>query len=274
MTLKPTSSSGRRATSGLALALACLLALALPALAIEGEGFTLSDASPEVQRDYPPIAGNDPSAQVLVPTIANCRDLPGNVLIPIGMDFSRDFGHVLEIVVDWPAAEANDIDIYFFDESGEVIADSASADPQESVRLGSLANGQYYLCVRNFSGANAGFTLDAAVRFVAVFTRTPEPPTDAPPTTTPARTSAQATPQPGAGELKQVDEVTADPVSTPGPDGPFSDRGLVAVAGSRQASPDEGGLSVAQMVLLGLTGLVAVGGVGLVALRIRRDLKG
>jgi len=275
MSLEPTAPPKRRRTPVLVAGLiaAGLVVLSIPALGIEGEGFKLSDGSPKVHKEYTPIAGNDPTAQVLVPTLANCRDLPGNVLIPIEMEFSRDFGHVLEIVVVWPAAEANDIDIYFFDEGGEVIADSTSADPEESVRLGSLANGQYYLCVRNFSGPNAGFTLDASVRFVALFTRTPEPPTDAP-ESPPPRTSTETTPQPGAGDLKVAPTITADPVDTPGADGPFADKGLVTVAGGRQAVRDDGGLSVAQMVLIGLTGLIAAGGVGFVALRIRRDLRG
>ena len=245
----------------------------IPAVAIEGEGFKLSDGSMKVHKEYPPIAGNDPTAQALTPTLANCRDLPGNVLIPIEMEFKRDFGHVLEIVISWTAPEANDVDIYFFDESGEVIADSATGDAPESVRLGSLANGQYYLCVRSFSGPNAGFVLDGSVRFVALFTRTPEPPTDAP-TSPPPRRSVDTTPQPGAGLPKPAPTITADPVETPGPDGPFADKGLVTVASGRQAARDEGGLSVTQIVFIALTGLIAVGGAGFVAFRIRRDLRG
>ncbi len=275
MNPQPTVAPRRRRMSVLVLGAVALVVgvLALPALAIPGEGFKLSDGSQKVHKEYPPIAGNDPTAQALTPTLANCRDLPANVLIPIEMDFKQDFGSVLEITITWTAPEANDIDIYFFDEGGEVIADSATGDAPESVRLGSLANGQYYLCVRNFSGANAGFVLDASVRFVALFTRTPEPPTDAP-ASPPPRRSVDTTPQPGAGLPKPAPAITADPVDTPGPDGPFSDKGLITVASGRQAEREEGGLSTTQIVFISLTGAIALGGAGFVAFRIRRDLRG
>jgi hypothetical protein len=249
------------------LAVAAALTAAVPATGVEVEGFALSDATPKHHEEFGPIAGNDPSAQALTPTLANCRDLPGNVLVPIEMKFKKDFGHILDIVITWTAPEVNDIDIYFFDEGGEVVADSATSDQPEKVKLGSLANGQYYLCVRSFSGPNAGFVLDASVRFLTLFTRPPTPPTDAP---APTRTSAQTTPQPGAGALK-TSPPTAEAVSTPGPDGPFSDQGLINVAGSRQAARDEGGRSVTEIVFIALTGLIAAGGAALVVIRIRRD---
>jgi hypothetical protein len=189
------------------------------------------------------------------------------------MSFKKDFGHVLEITISWTAPEANDIDIYFFDEGGEVVADSATGDHPEAVRLGSLSNGQYYLCVRNFSGPNAGFVLDASVRFVALFTRTPEPPTDAP-TSAPPRRSVDTTPQPGAGLPRPAPTITADPVDTPGPDGPFADKGLVRVASGRQAEAADDGLTTTQIVFIALTGAIALGGAGFVAFRIRRDLRG
>jgi hypothetical protein len=253
--------------AAVALAIGGAIAAAPAASGIEAEGFALTDASPKHHEEFPPIAGNDPSNQVLTPTLANCRDVPGNVLIPIEMKFKKDFGHILDIVISWSAPEANDIDIYFFDEAGEVVADGETSDQPEKIKLGSLANGQYYLCVRSFSGPNAGFVLDASVRFLTLFTRQPEPPTDEP---RPTRTSAQTTPQPGAGALKTV-APTADAVSTPGPDGPFSDRGLINVAGSRQAARDKGGRSLTELVFIGLTGLIAAGGVALVVFRIRRD---
>lgn len=270
---QPTRRSKRLVLSVIALAiLSVLVIFAAPTQSLPAEGFKLSDASPKAHKEYGPIAGNDPTAQALVPTASNCRDLPGNAFVPIEMDFEKDFGSILEVVVNWEPAEANDIDIYFFDEGGEVIADSTSASSRESVRLGSLANGQYHLCVRSFSGPNAGFAVDASVRFVTLFERTPEPPTAAPFPS--PRTSAETTPQPGAGGLKPIAAPTAEAVDTPGPDGPFSERGLVTVASGKQADPDEGGLSVVQLVFIGLTGLIAVGGTGLVVFRIRRDMKG
>jgi hypothetical protein len=250
------------------VAAAAAAVVTVPAFAIQGEGFKMSDKAPKVHKEYAPIAGNDPSAQALTPTLSNCRDLPGNVLIPIEMAMKRDFGHVLEIDVKWQAPEANDIDIYFMDEGGEVIADSASSDMPEKVRLGSLANGAYYLCVRSFSGPNTGFTVDASVRYLTLFMRTPEPATDAPPT---PRTSASTTPQPGAGALKKTPGPSAEAVDTPGADGPFADRGLVNVASGKQAADEKEGRSLTQIVFIGLTGLIAAGGAALVVLRIRRD---
>lgn len=257
-----------------AAAVAFVLTLWIPAVALESEAIEFKDGSQKVHKEYPPIPGQNPAATAANPTIAQCRDLPSEVLIPIGMDFKKDFGHVLELTVNWEAPEANDIDIYFFDEAGEIIADSASMSAPEVVRLGSLANGQYYLCIRNFSGVNTGFVLDGEVRFLTLFTRTPAPPTSAPGTSVPRRRSADTTPQPGAGGLKAAPVVTADPVDTPGPDGPFADRRLINVAGSRQAAPEEGGLSVTQIVFFTLTGVIAAGGLGVVAFRIRRDMRG
>ncbi len=252
----------------LALALAALVCTG-PAWALEAEAIVLSDAQPKVHQEQAPIAGNDPSGQALTPTIANCRDLPGNVLFPIEMKFKKDFGHILEITISWQAPEANDIDIYFFDEAGEIIADSPTGNQPEVVRLGSLANGQYYLCVRNFSGPNTGFVLDASVRFLSLPTQRPAV-TDEPANTAPP-------PPPAAAPTPNTDktpEVTAEAVATIGPDGPFADRGLVNVAGSRQAARDEGGRGLAEIVFIGLTALIAAGGLTLVALRIRRDTRG
>jgi hypothetical protein len=255
-------------------ALAAALVLGTAAAASEAEPITLSDSTPKVREEYPPIPGIDPTATALAPTLSECRSRAvGNVLIPIEMNFRRDFGHVLEVVVTWPNPEAVDVDIWFFDETGEIIADSATGDPKESVRLGSLANGQYYLCVRNFSGPNTGFVLDASVRYLATFTRPPSPP---PPTGTSSplpRTSASTTPQPGTTGLKEQPAASAEPVNTPGPDGPFADKGLINVAGSRQAAPDEGGRGWTEIALLAATGAIAAAGLVVVAFRIRRDTR-
>lgn len=250
------------------LALVCLpLASSAPVQAIEVEGFTLSDSNRKVQRDYDPIVGNDPEGEVLVPTLSQCRTNPGNVVVPIEMQFSNNL-HVAEFSVSWEDPESNNLHIYFFDELGALLAESAGASMPEEVGLGSLDNGQYYLCVRNFSGVNTGFKLVAEVRQFDYYTRgpdrfpTPDPtPSAAPEATARPTPRSTATPQPA----------TADEVATPGPDGPFSDRNLVNVAGSKQAAADEGGRSVAQWVFIGLTGLIAAGGAGLVVLRIRRD---
>lgn len=248
------------------------LLVSVPVAATEGESIKMTDGSMKLHKEYPPIAGADPSAQALTPSIADCRDRPfGNILLPIEMSFKKDFGHVLEILITWQAPEAVDVDIYFFDETGEIIADSATGNPSEIVRLGSLANGQYYLCVRNFYGPNTGFVLDASVRYLTLpAARTPPPATNAP-TSAPPRTSAQTTPQPGAGALKEPPVISAEPVQTPGADGPFADRGLINVAGARQAARDEGGRSLTEIIFLGLTGAIAVAGVALVVVRIRRD---
>lgn len=251
---------------------AAAAAVVPPASATEVEGFTLSDSQKTVKKEYGPIPVQNPSGTLGDPTLSDCRDLPSHALIPIELDFANDFGHLGEFAVTWPAHEANDIDIYFFNEAGDVIADSASADHPETFRVGNPENGLYYLCVANFSGANAGFTVDAGIRFLTLYTRPPAASDSPPPARSEETPRPRTTPQPGVSAPKPA-PATQEPVATPGPDGPFADRGLVTVAGSKQAAPDEGGRSIAQMVFLGLTGLIAAGGITLVALRIRRDTR-
>lgn len=244
---------------------------AVPVHATTVEGFTLSDGQPRVTREYGPLIGADPAGEALVPTMAQCDANPADALIPIEMSF-KDTLHVAEFEVSWENPDANNVQIYFFDEIGELIAESASEEMPEMVSLGSLENGQYYLCVRNYSGPNTGFVVDADVRLFDYYSRGPDDfPTPQPrPTAAPESTSR---PRPATTDTSEP-APAGDEVATPGPDGPFSDRGLVNVAGSRQAAREEGGRSVAQWVFIGLTGLIAAGGATLVALRIRRDTSG
>ncbi|MGH2760364.1 MAG: hypothetical protein ACRDKJ_12505 [Actinomycetota bacterium] len=235
-------------------------------LAIEGEGFTLSNATPSVKKDYPPIPGQNPSAQVSDPTLSDCNLLPSDVSIPITFEFAREFGHLVQMRVFWEAPEANDVDIYLFDEAGELISSSASSAMPELVQLGSPANGIYYLCVRNFSGPNAGFRVEASTRFLDIGFQTAQPE----PTSRPTATPPKATPAP-TSTAPVVGAATAEPVRTPGPDGPFSDKRLVSVAGDRQAGPPDDGISGLEIALAALTGVIAVAGASLVVIRIRRD---
>jgi hypothetical protein len=55
--------------------------------------------------------------------------------------------------------------------------------------------------------------------------------------------------------------------------GPTKPQDLYAVAGRRQASTPDNGRSALQVALIALTGVVIAGGVGLVAVRIRRDTR-
>ena len=234
-----------------------------------GEGFTLSNQTPKVTKEYPPIPGSNPAATAGDPTTAECDALPSDVNIPIELKFEKEFGHLIQMKVFWEAPEADDIDIYLFDEAGELITSSASSAMPELVQLGSPKNGTYFLCVRNFAGPNTGFRVEASTRFLSVFV----PPTPQPtPTPRPAaRSSARQTPRPTIAPA--IPGATAEPVDTPGPDGPFADKGLLRVAGDRQAAAADEGLSGLEIGLAALTGLIVVSGATLVVMRIRRDTK-
>jgi hypothetical protein len=236
------------------------------AVAIEGEGFTLSEGTPNVKKDYPPIPGQNPSAQVADPTLSDCTLLPSDVSIPINFEFRRQFGHLIQMRVFWEAPDANDIDIYLFDEGGNLVSSSASSAMPEFVQIGSPTNGIYYLCVRNFSGPNTGFRLEASTRFLDVSFQTAQPE----PTSAPTAPTRKATPTPTRA-VPVVAAATAEPVSTPGPDGPFSAKRLVSVAGDRQAAAPDDGISGLEIGLAALTGLIAIAGAALVVIRIRRD---
>jgi hypothetical protein len=244
-----------------------LIASAGSAFALEGEGFTMSNKTPNVKKDYGPIPGQNPGATAVDPTVSECNTLPSDVNVPITLEFQKEFGHLIKIQVLWEAPEANDVDIYLFDEAGDLVTSSASSSMPELVQLGSPSNGIYYLCVRNFSGPNTGFTVDATTRFLDTFvapTSSPAPTPrhpSAPPKRTPQRTAA-----PVSGVT-----ATSEPVDTPGPDGPFADQGLVRVAGDKQAAAADTGMSGLEIGLAALTGVIVLAGAGLVVFRIRRD---
>jgi hypothetical protein len=254
----------RRSVAVLTL-VGALILLGGSTLALMGEGFTLSDKTPNVKKEYPPIAASNPAAQASDPTVAQCNSLPSDVNIPIELKFQKEFGHLIKIQVFWEAPDADDIDIYLFDEGGELVSSSASSSMPELVQLGSPENGLYYLCVRNFAGPNTGFRVEATTRFLDVYVPSTPQPSPTPQATAAAepKRTPRATATPAAP--------TAEPVDTPGPDGPFADKGLLRVAGERQAARADEGLTGLQIALGALTGVIVFSGAALVVLRIRRD---
>jgi hypothetical protein len=218
-------------------------------------------------------AGLPPTAydQALVPGSADCADL-GDV-IPFSIKFKKTAGSLFNFTVLWPEASTY-INIYFIDPDDKVIAQANDGPPSapkrpKEVHLGSLDNGTYKLCVINSGGTNSGITVDAKVSFAKGYVAPPAAPTVAPaptptevptpvPTAKPAVTAAPASAPAG------------EPVATPGPDGPETKQGLLAVAGGKQAVTKTN-RSIAQLVFLILTIAVAVVGIFIVALRIRRD---
>lgn len=146
---------------------------AVPVQANTVEGFELTDNQNKVKKEYGPLIGADPAGEALTPTMAQCNASPADALIPIEMSFKTTL-HVLEIEVSWENPDADNVQIYFFDEIGELIAESASEEMPERVSLGSLENGPYSLCVRNYSGPNTGFVVDAEVRVFDYYTRGPD----------------------------------------------------------------------------------------------------
>jgi hypothetical protein len=261
----------RRRSVLLSVAALALTGLISPFVgATEAEGFTVTDTATHHKKDFPPIVGNNPAYDnpALVVSLADCQTLPTSTAVEIGWKVRSTRPTKAEFTITWPAADANDLDVYFFNDEGDLLAQSASGDPKEQFNLGGLENGTYWLCVNNFSGVNAGFTVEATMNFLSLYERPPAPPTpiaSRPPkaTPTPAPT-AEPTPPPAPTPSPEA-------VDTPGPDGPTKSRDLVAVSDRRQATPTKEGRSGLAIGLLALTGLIAVSGAGLVVLRIRRD---
>jgi hypothetical protein len=229
----------------------------------------LNESHTKVHKSYGPLA---PTAydQALVPGSADCADL-GDV-IPFNIKFKKTVGSLFNFTVSW--AEANTyINIYFLDSDDNVIAqanDGPPATPKrpKEVHLGSLDNGTYNLCVINSSGANAGITLDATVSFAKGYVPPPVSTTAPAPTRSPEPTPVPTeTPKP---TVAPTPALAGEPVATPGPDGPETKQGLLTVAGGKQAVT-KSTRSIAQLVFLILTIVVAVVGIVIVAMRIRRD---
>jgi hypothetical protein len=238
--------------------------------ALESEGFTISDDHMSVSKDYGPIALQNPSAQVKDPTLDDCKSLPSDAAIPIKFAIKSDVPTKAHFSVSWPAPpEANDLDIWFFTNEGDQISDSAGSTNPEAFNLGGLPNGTYWMCVRNFSGVNPGFTLAVEAKFLSLFERPPVPPTPKPSNAPPSKT---ATPDTSDDEIAPATPaVTPEDVATPGPDGATEEQELVAVSGNKQAGAADEGRSGLSVGLLALTGVIAAAGAGLVFVRIRRD---
>ena len=260
------------------LAPVALVALALAGAvsplvgATEAEGFTISDKALHQKKDFGPIIGNNPAYDnpALIVSLSDCKTLPTSTAVKMGWKISSTRPTKAAFVLTWPAADANDLDMYFFNDEGDLIAQSASGDPKESFNIGGLENGTYWVCVNNWSGANAGFTLDVEAAFLTLYEQPPPPPTPI------VKRSPKPTPVPATPEPTIPPAPTPSPeaVATPGPDGPTKARDLVAVADRRQATPTKDSRSGLAIGLLALTGLIAVSGAGLVVLRIRRDTTG
>jgi hypothetical protein len=253
------------------LALACCAAIAAFATfathssASEAEGFTIDDTHMRQSKEFPPIVVFNPSAQVADPTLSDCKSLPSDVAVRITYDIKRPTPTKSHFEVGWGGG--GDIDIWFFDNDGELIGDAATASNPEVFNMGGLPNGDYWLCVRNFGGANTGFTVTVEASFLSLFQRPDETPVPTPP---PLETPIPVT---SAAPGDTSTPVPAEDVETPGPDGETTERDLVAVSGSRQAQPADDGRSGLNIGFLALTGVVVATGVGLVAVRIRRDTK-
>jgi hypothetical protein len=249
------------------VALAAVAVFGPIAAALESDGFTITDEKLHQKKDFGPIPGQNPGPTAVDMTLDDCKLLPSSNAVKIGWKLKSDKPTKAVFSAEWPAPDANDLDLYFFDDEGNLLADSASADPKESFNLGGLENGTYWLCVNNFSGANAGFTVDVEGNFLTLYEPRPEPPTPKP-SATPKKTATPTTPEP-----TEPPPPTPSPeeIDTPGPNGPTQPKDLLAVANQRQATPTKEGRSGLAIGLFALTGVIAATGVGLIVVRIRRD---
>jgi hypothetical protein len=245
-----------------------------PVDANEAEGFTISDSRLKGEKDFPPIPLQNPTAGAtadLDPTLSDCLTLPYATAVKMTVALKSDRPSKFRFAVSWAQAEANDVDVYFFDEEGNQIASAASQAMPEIVNLGGLPNAVYYICALNYSGPNTGFTVAAEATLLTLYERPIPPPTPKPSDAPPAKKPV-VTPTP---EPTEPPEPSASPeqIATPGPNGPDETQRLVAVQQSRQAAAPDDGRSGVQIALFALTGAIAAIGVGLVAVRIRRDTR-
>jgi hypothetical protein len=247
-------------------ALALLFVSAIPARGLEDQGFTLTDSHPHQRKDFDPIPAQNPGGTLADPTLDDCKQLPSDVAVKIGLKLQNDVSAKETFSVSW-GSPGNDVDVYMFDDDGNLVSKSASSSNPEIMKLGGLPSGTYYICVVNYSGANTGFTIDGKVDFLKLYHYSPPPPTPAPSTPTP--TPAATTPPPSGSPLATI---APEVVLTPGPNGPSKVRDLDAVSGSRQAAARKTGHSGLSIALGAATILVAGSAAGLVIVRIRRDL--
>ena len=267
--------SGLRKRTILAALVVGMLAGTPPVSALEAKGFALTKDKTKVSKNFPAIPGEDPFAPVQaqdIRTLENCRANTTNyaVAVEITMAQEKENGHETTFDLTWPGMEdfESDLDMYIFNEDGELIALSAQTGGPETATITDLPNGPVFVCVWNFDGNNSGYTLTGTVRFLALpsFGTDPTPsPTPIPPQTP----KPIVTPRPPTASAEPT--VAPEDVATPGPDGPTDERGLPVVAAGRQADELDDGTSVTTIVFTVLTILIVVGGGTLVALRIRRD---
>jgi hypothetical protein len=251
------------------LAIATMVYAGAPTSALESEGFTITDERLSQSKDFGPIALFNPSAQAVEPTLDDCKSLPSDNAVKITFAIKSTVPTKSIFSVSWDAPpEANDIDVYFFTDEGDLISDAASSANPEVFQLGGLENGVYWVCVRNFSGVNPGFTLSVKANFLSLFE--PPPP---PPTANPFRTPTVKPPVDDEPDAPATPAVTPEAVETPGADGTTEEQELIAVSGPKQAAPADEGRSGLSVGLLAATGLIVATGTGLVFVRIRRDTR-
>ena len=254
-----------------AAAAVAVTGFSLPLDALESEGFTLTDSQREHSKDFGPIPLFNPLGTASDPTLDDCKTLPSHHAVSVELKVKNTLPNKIEFAVSWPAPpEANDLDIYFFDDEGTHITDSAGSDNPEAFKVAGLPNDVYWVCVANFSGANPGFTVEAKMNFVTP-PKFPSPPPDPTP---PPVSGPTATAAPASTARTNTDSgpaVTPEAVETPGPDEGSREQALTSLSGSRQATPTQGGRSGVQIALLTLTGVIVAAGAGLVVMRIRRD---
>ena len=147
-----------------------------PVGALEQQPGIRVEENQTVEREFGPIAGQDPlpAEQLSTPdscrTAAYCDVIPLEVVLPADLVDSDEFFVAVELRWETPnlpstpasgTQAVNDLDLYVWDDpAGESeIAHSEEATEPEALRLYRPVKGRYQIVVHNFRGANTGYRL-------------------------------------------------------------------------------------------------------------------
>ncbi|HSL22923.1 MAG TPA: sialidase family protein [Vicinamibacterales bacterium] len=168
-------------TSGLMLACVAALAVAIPAQTGNDQGRL---STPEGGGSATATWSRGPYAAAANPTpqaggvLASCVEGVTCATIPLTIDLPADYWTrhqgVLTVTVAWPdhvvagqSAVSNDFDVYLYDRDGREVANAASSDDPEELRVASPPAGAYSIVVYLFSVVDEGFTATATLEATA-----------------------------------------------------------------------------------------------------------
>lgn len=273
---------------------ATLTVIAAPAHALEQPAMSISSEHRLEERDFPPIAGNDPGP--VLATVEDCKISPTCDTIPVNIDIPPKYLYRLTISLSWvsPMAgdtSATDMDMYFYDghyriqyeETGEMQKDAqgnpvyawdydeaGSAATSANPEVGKVAGIDrtspthiFYIVINNFAGPNSGYHIK--IEFIPIIL----PPRRSPATRVRPSFTTNNTKTESAAKASPTPSPKLSPVKVPGADGPLVNLPLTIVkdASRGPTKSSSGGLVAGVIGLL----ILALGLGGFFFIRFRRS---